>query len=77
MIEINAPEILKSLPARICDVTKPWAERTPDHPALVESSGTWTYQQLETVVEHGGVGAVGVDDGQDLLDVIAEKIAFE
>jgi long-chain acyl-CoA synthetase len=50
MIEINAPEILKSLPARICDVTKPWVERTPDHPALVESSGTWTYKQLATIV---------------------------
>jgi long-chain acyl-CoA synthetase len=50
MLEINASEILNSLPPRICDVVKRWAERTPDHPALVESSGTWTYKQLDAIV---------------------------
>jgi long-chain acyl-CoA synthetase len=33
-------------PARISDVIKPWVEKIPDHPALSESSGTWTYRQL-------------------------------
>jgi long-chain acyl-CoA synthetase len=37
---------LPSLPARICDAIKPWVERSPDHPALVEASGAWTYGQL-------------------------------
>ncbi len=30
-------------------------------------------QELEHVVEHGRVGAVGVDDGEDLLEVVAEE----
>ncbi len=39
-----------NLPDRIGDVLKPWAERAPDHPALVEASGTWTYRQLAQAV---------------------------
>jgi long-chain acyl-CoA synthetase len=35
---------------RISDVIKPWVESAPDHPALVEASGTWTYRQLASVV---------------------------
>src|SRR5580698_3853329 len=50
MIEINAKQILDSLPARIGDVIHPWVERTPNHPALVEASGAWTYKQLDAVV---------------------------
>jgi long-chain acyl-CoA synthetase len=41
-----ASEMLRTLPARISDVVKPWAESAPDRPALVEASGTWTYRQL-------------------------------
>ena len=37
-------------PTRISDVVKPWAERSPDRPALVEAAGNWTYRQLATAV---------------------------
>lgn len=37
-------------PIRISDVIKPLAEQLPDHPALVESSGTWTYAQLASAI---------------------------
>src|SRR5271167_2126516 len=50
MIDIQAPELLKSLPEIIGDAIKPWAERSPDRLALVENSGNWTYGQLDTVV---------------------------
>jgi long-chain acyl-CoA synthetase len=46
MIEDQVAEILANLPPRISDVVKPWAERSPDHPALVETSGAWSYGQL-------------------------------
>lgn len=46
----NVAELLTSLPARICDVIASWAERSPDRPALVETSGTWSYRQLAAVV---------------------------
>jgi long-chain acyl-CoA synthetase len=46
----NVADLLEGLPSRISDVVKPWAERLPDHPALTESSGTWTYKQLATAM---------------------------
>jgi long-chain acyl-CoA synthetase len=46
VIEEEASEILRTLPARISDVVTPWAERSPDSAALVEASRTWTYRQL-------------------------------
>src|SRR5271167_1867115 len=39
-----------NLPACISDVIKPWEECSPDRPALVEASGTWTYRQLASAV---------------------------
>lgn len=47
----EAATILASLPARISDIIRPWSAKTPDHPALAESSGTWTYRQLATAVD--------------------------
>jgi acyl-CoA synthetase (AMP-forming)/AMP-acid ligase II len=49
-IEEQASEILRTLPARISGVVAPWAERLPDHPALVEASGTWSYAQLASAI---------------------------
>jgi long-chain acyl-CoA synthetase len=43
-------ELLKNLPERIGDAIAPWSERLPEHPALVEASGTWTYRQLASAV---------------------------
>jgi acyl-CoA synthetase (AMP-forming)/AMP-acid ligase II len=37
-------------PTRIGDAVKLWAERSPDRPALVEATGTWTYRQLSAAV---------------------------
>ncbi len=39
-----------TLPTRISDVIKPWAERSPDRPALIETSGAWSYRQLALVI---------------------------
>jgi long-chain acyl-CoA synthetase len=44
------PEHSTDLPERICDVIRPWSERFPERPALVEASGTWTYRQLASAV---------------------------
>ncbi len=45
---------MKDTPAtstrKIVDTVKHWAERSPAHPALVEASGSWTYQQLNEVI---------------------------
>jgi acyl-CoA synthetase (AMP-forming)/AMP-acid ligase II len=57
MIEDHVPDILMSLPARLSDVVKPWVQASPDRPALVEATGTWTYLQL----------AFGIADAQTWL----------
>src|ERR1022692_3500204 len=41
---------IRTFPVRISDVVKPWAELSPDHPALVEASGIWTYRQLASAI---------------------------
>jgi long-chain acyl-CoA synthetase len=78
MLEINASEILSSLPARICDAIKPWVERTPDHPALVETSGSWTYQELDTVVTEtqAWLRDLGVRPGDRVMIVCENCRAF-
>jgi len=37
-------------PVRISDIVQPWAERSPDRPALAEASGIWTYRQLASAI---------------------------
>jgi long-chain acyl-CoA synthetase len=46
----NPVSQMPTLPARISDVVKLWAERSPDRPALVETSGIWTYRQLASAI---------------------------
>src|SRR5580698_5083420 len=35
---------------RISDVVKPWADRLPDHKAVVDPNGSWSYRELVGVV---------------------------
>jgi acyl-CoA synthetase (AMP-forming)/AMP-acid ligase II len=46
----NRSAATASLPVRISDVVRPWAELSPDRPALIESSGAWTYGQLSSAI---------------------------
>ena len=39
-----------STPMRISDVVKPWADRLPDHKAVVDPNGSWTYRELEGII---------------------------
>ena len=36
---------------RISDAVRLWAQKSPEHPALVEPSCTWTYKQLHAEIE--------------------------
>ena len=47
------------------------------HHHRVRQFATRQHEQLNAVVEHRGVAAVGVDDGQQLLDVAAELLGDE
>src|SRR5437870_11034921 len=78
MSEDGIPDVLKTLPARISDVVKPWAERSPDHPALVETAGTWTYRQLASVIADTQVWlqGLGVRPGDRVMIVCDNCRAF-
>ena len=43
---------MDKLPERICDVISSWVERSPNHPALIEASGTWSYSELAAAISH-------------------------
>ncbi|MGB6393928.1 MAG: AMP-binding protein [Candidatus Acidiferrales bacterium] len=78
MNESRAAEILKNLPERTSDVVKPWAESSPDHPALVETSGAWTYRQLAAAVgeTRKWLEASGVRPGDRVMMVCENCRAF-
>jgi long-chain acyl-CoA synthetase len=44
------PHTAAAAPVRISDVVKVWGSRSPDRPALVESTGAWTYGQLGSAI---------------------------
>jgi acyl-CoA synthetase (AMP-forming)/AMP-acid ligase II len=78
MIEDQVPQILESLPERISDIVTPWADRLPDHPALVETSGTWMYRELASAITEAQAWLVqsGVRPGDRVLIVCENCRAF-
>ncbi|MGB8862996.1 MAG: AMP-binding protein, partial [Candidatus Sulfotelmatobacter sp.] len=74
----NVAELSTNLPERTCDEITQWSERFPDRPALVEASGTWTYQQLAVAVsdtEHWLLD-LGVRPGDRVMLVCENCRAF-
>jgi acyl-CoA synthetase (AMP-forming)/AMP-acid ligase II len=39
-----------TLPTHIRDLVKLWSDRSPEHPALIETNGCWSYRKLDEVV---------------------------
>ena len=71
--EEQLSDILKALPPRISDLVRPWAERLPDHPAIVEGD-EWTYGKLANVVAQtrSWLIGLGVRPG-DRVMIVAEN----
>src|SRR6202162_2702193 len=78
MTEDQIPQLLASLPTRISDVVRIWAERSPDRLALVESSGSWTYRQLAAAVEEtrSWLETLGVRPGDRVMLICENCRAF-
>ncbi|MGB2899341.1 MAG: AMP-binding protein, partial [Candidatus Acidiferrum sp.] len=57
---------------------KPWAESSPDRLALVETSGSWTYRQLESAVANARVWLqyAGVRPGDRVMVVCENSRGF-
>jgi len=43
-------EILETLPSRLPDIPKKWAERAPNQTAVVETRGAWTYAEMAAAI---------------------------
>jgi long-chain acyl-CoA synthetase len=71
IIEDQACEILRTLPVRISDVVTPWAEKSPDKPAIVEANGAWTYGQLARAISEtqNWLRGLGVREGDRVMIV--------
>jgi long-chain acyl-CoA synthetase len=71
MTNERVPENWENLSKRVHDVVARWAERSPNHLALVEASGAWTYRELASVVAETQAWLVkcGVRPGDRVLIV--------
>lgn len=78
MTEPQVREILQSLPANIHDVVVPWAEKSPNHLALVEASGMWTYGDLAKAIAEAEslLREHGVCAGDRVMIVVENCRAF-
>src|SRR5580692_5254523 len=78
MADDPTPDIVTTLPTRISDVMRKWADCSPDHPALVEGAGTSTYGQLAYVVDQtqAWLIASGVRPGDRVMIVGENCRAF-
>jgi long-chain acyl-CoA synthetase len=78
MDDDSLSDVLRNLPERISGLVKPWAERSPDHPALVEAAGTWTYAKLAHVISESRAWLVqsGVRSGDRVMIVCENCRAF-
>lgn len=76
--EVDVSELLANLPPRISDVIMLSTGRSPGRPALVELSGTWTYQQLASTVADTKVWlmGLGVRSGDRVMIVFENCRAF-
>jgi len=74
----EAEEILAELPDRISDVIKPFAQQSPDHPALVQDDVTWTYGDLVSIVAGTAVTLAdyGVRPGDRVMIVSENSLAL-
>ena len=75
---IDIAEILASLPPRIHQVMDQFAELTPDQPALVEDTTTWSYRELQHAIGRiaSALQALGVRAGDRLMIVSENCIAL-
>src|SRR3984957_20702667 len=78
MTDMQASEVLKTLAETITDVINPWAEGSPEQLAVIETSGSLTYRQLQTVVDEtqAWLRNLGVRPGDRVLLVCENCRAF-
>jgi len=76
-MEIVIDTLLAGLPARLNEIVRGWAERTPEAPALKEGSRWWCYRELHTAVESAAawLAAIGLGPGDRVMLVGENSMA--
>lgn len=71
-------ETLDNLPLRISDVASNWARNSPNHPAIVEATGRWSYAQLEDAIAqtHSWLKGQNIRPGDRVMIVCENCRAF-
>jgi acyl-CoA synthetase (AMP-forming)/AMP-acid ligase II len=77
-IALAAQAILQGLPHRLDQVLRPWAESTPDQPALIGDGKTWTYGALARIVDRTAalLSDHGVRGGDRVMIVSENSLAL-
>ena len=67
--DIELRDILNGLPDRLHHAMDRAVAETPDHPALIDDSGTWSYRQLSDAVQStaSGLQSLGVRPGDRIM----------
>ena len=75
---VDVADILADLPRRIHQVMDQFAENTPDQPALVEDTTTWSYRELQHAVGQiaAALQALGIRPGDRTMIVSENCIAL-
>ena len=76
--QIQPSQVLSGLPRRLSEVFAHWVEHSPEHLALVEASGSWTYGQLASVTSEtrSWLSHLGVRPGDRVMIVGENSRAF-
>ncbi len=76
--EFDVADIMEGLPGRLHQSMERGVAETPDHPALVEDSRTWSYRQLSESVEQiaSALLALGIRPGDRMIIVSENCIAL-
>lgn len=76
--EFGVAEIMEDLPERLHQSMERGVAETPDHPALIEDSRTWSYRQLSESVEQvaSSLVALGIRPGDRMMIVSENCIAL-
>ena len=75
---IDIAEMLSRLPRRVHDVIDQYAAQTPQHPALVENTVTWSYRELHDAVRKiaAALRSLGIRPGDRIMIVSENCIAL-
>jgi long-chain acyl-CoA synthetase len=75
---IDIAEMLSRLPRRVHEVIDQYAAQTPQHPALVENTVTWSYRELHDAVRKiaAALQSLGIRPGDRIMIVSENCIAL-